>query len=55
MSDIQFQCPKKKCTGWVEVTVDNGEGNFEGSCGVCESVIGFHYTIEIEDVRVIDD
>lgn len=55
MNSLEFKCPVKKCKGYVEAAVSYDEGNTEGPCNWCDTQVAFHYVIEIDDVRVVED
>ena len=52
MNEIEVKCPKKNCEGYAIASVSYYEGNTEGPCYECNAQVEFHYSIDIQDVRV---
>lgn len=62
MMKLEVQCPKKNCKGSVAQYVssyppsagDITEGNTVGFCEVCDSMVGFHYSLEVDGIHLVD-
>lgn len=54
MNVINVKCPRKKCKGYAEASVSYETGNTEGPCDECGSQVGFHYSIEVDGVRIVE-
>lgn len=55
MNEVAAKCPKKKCPGYAIVPVSHDEGNVEGECETCDSLVGFHYVIEVDGICLLQD
>lgn len=59
MIELEAKCPKKRCLGYAQASVDfsgsDGEGNTEGPCDTCHAQVAFHYLVEIDGVSLARD
>lgn len=53
---LTIHCPKETCDGFVEVELDGSvEGNEMGYCSECDVAVLYHFKVEIDDIRMVEE